>query len=82
MEENETMEIEIEGHTDNKGSHEYNVKLSTQRAEIVRQYLLNKNVQPFRVKAIGYGEDKPIAENDTEEGRSINRRVEFTVLHK
>lgn len=82
MEENETMEIEIEGHTDNRGSHEYNVKLSTQRAEIVRQYLLTKKVAPNRVKSVGYGEEKPIAENETEDGRSINRRVEFTVLHK
>lgn len=82
MEENETMEIEIEGHTDNKGSPEYNVKLSTQRAEIVRQYLINKQVAANRVKSVGYGEEKPIAENETEDGRSINRRVEFTVLHK
>lgn len=82
MEENPTMEIEIEGHTDDKGSHEYNTKLSAQRAEIVRQYLITKVAKPSRVKSIGYGETKPIAPNDTEEGRSINRRVEFTVMHK
>lgn len=82
MEENPTMEIEIEGHTDDKGSHEYNVLLSGKRADIVRQYLITKVDNPNRVKSVGYGETKPIAPNDTEEGRSINRRVEFTVTHK
>ena len=82
MNQNPTMEIEIEGHTDDKGSHEYNIKLSGDRAGIVRKHLLAKGVKDNRVKAVGYGETKPIAPNDTEEGRAINRRVEFTVTHK
>jgi outer membrane protein OmpA-like peptidoglycan-associated protein len=82
MKENPTMEIEIEGHTDNRGSDEYNLKLSGDRAETVRKQLIELGVKENRVKAVGYGETKPIADNETEEGRSINRRVEFTVTHK
>lgn len=80
--ENPTMEIEIEGHTDSKGSDEYNLKLSGDRAQSVRTQILAMGVKPNRIKAVGYGETKPIADNETDEGRSINRRVEFTVTHK
>ncbi|MDX2188721.1 MAG: OmpA family protein [Bacteroidota bacterium] len=82
LNENPTMEIEIEGHTDSKGSHEYNLKLSTERASTVQKYILSKGIPESRVKSVGYAATKPIADNETEEGRSINRRVEFTVMHK
>lgn len=77
---NENLEIEISGHTDDKGSDDYNQKLSQGRAEAVRQYVVDKGIDGNRITAVGYGESKPETSNDTEEGRQINRRVEFTVL--
>jgi OOP family OmpA-OmpF porin len=70
----------IEGHTDNVGSAEYNQKLSQARANSVRQYLIdNFGIKASRLSAIGYGLTKPIASNDTEEGRQKNRRVQVVV---
>ena len=74
------MNIEISGHTDSKGSDEYNLELSQGRADAVRQYLLDNGIMAGRIEAKGYGETQPEADNDTEEGRQINRRVQFTVL--
>jgi len=74
------MKIEIAGHTDNVGDDEYNMKLSRQRAEAVRNYLLDKKIDPARLIAKGYGESHPCADNNTEFGRSLNRRVEFVIL--
>ena len=72
-----TVTIEIGGHTDSKGSNRYNQKLSQQRVEAVRSYLVNKGVDPSRMTAVGYGEEMPIDTNRTAEGRANNRRVEF-----
>jgi len=81
MASNAGMEIEISGHTDNIGSKAYNKKLSQLRANAVKEYLVNKGIDARRVKAVGYGEEKPLASNDDEkEGRELNRRVEFKVL--
>lgn len=67
----------IEGHTDNVGSDDYNIRLSHARANSVREYLINKfGIKASRITATGYGKNKPIASNDTEEGRQKNRRVE------
>ncbi len=67
----------IEGHTDSTGAAAYNQKLSQRRAESVRDYLIkNFNISPDRLTAKGYGEEKPVASNDTKEGRSQNRRIE------
>jgi OOP family OmpA-OmpF porin len=67
---------EVEGHTDSRGSDEYNEKLSQRRADAVREALLERfSIDPARVKAIGYGESRPIADNETAEGRAENRRV-------
>jgi OOP family OmpA-OmpF porin len=67
----------IEGHSDSRGAAAYNLKLSQRRAESVRMYLINKfNISPNRINAIGYGEEKPIATNDTAEGRRLNRRIQ------
>lgn len=69
--------ITIEGHTDNFGTDEYNKKLSAERAASVRQYLIDKfGINGSRLTSVGYGEEKPIASNDTAEGRQKNRRVE------
>lgn len=77
---NASISIKIGGHTDNVGSDELNRKLSDGRANAVRTYLVQKGIPPARVTALGYGETTPVATNDTEAGRSQNRRVEFKVL--
>ena len=77
---NPDITVEIGGHTDSKGSDQYNKNLSQGRAESVRSYLLDQNIDPFRISAKGYGEEVPIATNNTDEGRQTNRRVEFTIL--
>jgi len=79
--ENSRLIVEISGHTDNIGTKEYNNQLSHRRAKAVVNVLTKKGIDPARIKAVGYGEDKPIASNDDErDGREINRRVEFQVL--
>jgi outer membrane protein OmpA-like peptidoglycan-associated protein len=82
LEDNKTVEIEISGHTDSKGSDEYNLNLSQGRSQAVVDYLVTQGIDRARLTAKGYGESKPIDSNDTEAGRSNNRRVEFTVLKK
>lgn len=77
-----TLVLEIGGHTDNVGADAVNQKLSEARANTVRNYLISKGVADNRVTAKGYGETKPVASNDTDEGRTANRRVEFTILKK
>jgi outer membrane protein OmpA-like peptidoglycan-associated protein len=77
-----TMKIEISGHTDNRGSDEYNKNLSNQRAKAVYNRLIEKGIDASRLTFIGYGEEKPISTNETEEGRQLNRRTEFKVLAK
>ncbi|MFZ5554619.1 MAG: OmpA family protein [Bacteroidota bacterium] len=82
MNENPTLKIELGSHTDNKGTNEYNHSLSQRRAQAVVDYLIGKNISKDRLVAKGYGEEKPVATNDTEEGRQLNRRTEFKVLSK
>jgi OOP family OmpA-OmpF porin len=77
---NPTVEIEIAGHTDSRGSDEYNLRLSSGRTQAVVDYLVSQGINPRRLQAVGYGESRPIDTNDTEAGRARNRRVEFTVL--
>jgi outer membrane protein OmpA-like peptidoglycan-associated protein len=74
------LKVEIGGHTDSQGSAGYNRRLSQSRSDSVREYLIKANVAAGRLTARGYGEDTPIADNGTEEGRSENRRVEFRIL--
>jgi outer membrane protein OmpA-like peptidoglycan-associated protein len=76
---NEGVSVEIAGHTDNKGTAEYNKKLSLTRAQAVRDYLVAKGVPTARLSATGYGFEQPVDTNDTDEGRANNRRVEFRV---
>lgn len=80
MKENNKMSIEMSGHTDNVGNEASNLKLSEERAQSVTQYLIAKGVKSSRIVAKGYGKSKPVATNDTEEGRQLNRRVEFTIM--
>lgn len=74
------VKIELGGHTDNVGSAANNLKLSDERANTVRDYLLAKGIDPFRVFAKGYGLSQPIADNKTEDGRAHNRRTEVKIL--
>ena len=76
---NKSIEIELSGHTDNQGSPEKNVKLSEQRVETVKKYLVSKGVDDNRITGKGYGGSKPIASNTTEATRKLNRRVEFRI---
>jgi len=71
--------LKLAGHTDNVGSDAANMKLSKDRAESVKSYLVSQGVNPSRVEATGYGESQPIASNKTAKGRQQNRRVEFTL---
>ncbi|MCD8282761.1 MAG: OmpA family protein [Prevotella sp.] len=73
--------VEVKGHTDNVGSEEFNMNLSKERAEAVVEYLAGKGVSRDRLTYSYYGESKPRTTNDTEEGRAMNRRVEFTILN-
>ena len=70
----------IEGHTDNVGSRKSNITLSRNRANAVKNYLVKKGISPVRLKTAWYGPDRPVADNDTPEGRQRNRRVEFIVI--
>jgi OmpA-OmpF porin, OOP family len=72
--------IEIAGHTDNVGTPEANMKLSADRANAVRDYLVKQGITPARVVAKGYGETQPVAGNDTPEGRQQNRRTEVRII--
>jgi outer membrane protein OmpA-like peptidoglycan-associated protein len=71
--------ILIAGHTDSTGSESYNQQLSERRAAAVKNALSGQGVNPARLSTIGYGESRPIADNNTESGRQINRRVEITI---
>ena len=80
--ENPGLVLEIGGHTDDVGSDAANIKLSQDRADSVREYFIGKGIEPDRVQSKGYGESKPKVPNTTEEGRQVNRRVEFKILQK
>ncbi len=77
-------EVEIAGYTDDSGSEEFNQKLSEDRAESVRTYLLENfpKLEEDNLRTVGYGEKHPEASNDTVEGRRHNRRVEFRILNQ
>lgn len=85
MKNNPSVKIEISGHTDSKGSDAYNLKLSQKRAEAVVKYLVNRGIYAKRMIAVGFGETRPIAINenedgsDNEEGRAMNRRIELQI---
>lgn len=80
LKEHSQMRVRIEGHTDSKGSDEYNDRLSEERARAVRDYLIGAGIEKERLVAIGRGAKEPIADNSTEESRARNRRIEFVIL--
>ena len=79
MQSNPKVVIELSGHTDNRGVQSHNVRLSQLRVDKVKAYLVSKGISGKRISGKGYGGAKPIASNDTEESRMLNRRVEFTI---
>ena len=79
MKENTAYKLEMDGYTDNKGKAEANKILSEKRAYAVRKYLIDNGIEEGRLKAAGFGGEKPIGDNNTEAGRKKNRRVEFIV---
>ena len=74
------IQVEVQGHTDSDGSATYNLQLSDSRAQSVMQYLVEAGVDAERLQAKGYGEVVPIADNETDEGKEKNRRVEFKII--
>lgn len=76
---NPDSNITVEGHTDSQGQRQYNMDLAKKRADAVRDQLVARGVASDRIKAVGVGPDRPIADNKTAEGRANNRRVEIIV---
>lgn len=74
------IRVEVGGHTDSRGSDSYNQKLSESRAQSVMQYLIGKGIDAGRMSAKGYGEANPVADNETDDGRELNRRVELKIV--
>ncbi len=77
MKNNPNVEVEISGHTDNTGSRNWNMELSLNRANSVKDWFISKGISGSRITTVGMGPDNPIAPNDTEEGRYKNRRIDF-----
>lgn len=80
LSDNSDISVEISGHTDNIGTDEYNITLSNARANAVKDYLVSKGISSNRIISKGYGKSQPVASNDTDEGRQLNRRVEFKII--
>jgi outer membrane protein OmpA-like peptidoglycan-associated protein len=76
------QEVEVEGHTDSQGGDKSNLKLSDARAKAVRDFLVGQGISGDRLVPKGFGETKPVADNDTEDGRYKNRRVEFKITKR
>jgi OmpA-OmpF porin, OOP family len=77
---NPGLKVEVQGNTDNIGTAKYNMGLSLRRANAVLNYLVNKGISKSRLMARGFGFSRPVATNDTPEGRALNRRVELTPM--
>ena len=75
-----TLRLEISGHTSDEGKRDFNMKLSRKRAEAVKAFLVSAGVEESRIGTVGHGPDKPIADNETKEGKEKNRRIEFRLL--
>ncbi len=82
LKDNPKIEVEVQGHTDSQGNDNFNMKLSQNRANSVRAYLMKQGVEANRMTAMGYGENVMIADNRTAEGRAQNRRVEFIITKR
>jgi peptidoglycan-associated lipoprotein len=79
LQENADLRVTIEGHTDSIGTSEYNLALGERRANAVRDYLVSRGIAAGRIATVSYGEERPIADNSTDEGRARNRRAQIVV---
>lgn len=82
LQENEDLNLKVEGHTDSTGNAAYNVDLSIRRASTIKQYLIDHGIDGNRIEVAGFGEDRPIATNTSARGRATNRRVEFLLVRQ
>jgi outer membrane protein OmpA-like peptidoglycan-associated protein len=82
LKENQKVKIELQGHTDNQGDAQKNMELSQQRVDRIKAYLVLKGIKPNRISGKGFGGTRPIAANKDEEGRRLNRRVEFVIVKR
>jgi outer membrane protein OmpA-like peptidoglycan-associated protein len=82
LKENPTMVIQLEGHTDYRGNANLNLKLSKDRVEAVKKYLIQKGVKKNRIKLLAFGGTMPLSKEDTQEAQNLNRRVEVRILNK
>lgn len=82
MRENPGMKLEVRGHTDASGTAAYNQKLSERRADAVMEYMIKQGISPERLRSMGLGQNEPVADNKTPEGRAKNRRTEFKILRR
>jgi outer membrane protein OmpA-like peptidoglycan-associated protein len=80
LNDNPNMKIQIDGHTDNVGQEKDNQVLSTNRAKAVVGYLLSRSIDPTRLSYKGFGSTKPVSENNTEQGKALNRRTELSII--
>ena len=80
MNDNTNIKILLKGHTDNTGDPVKNIQLSEARVKTVKAYILSQGINAFRVSGKGFGGNQPIASNDSEDTRKLNRRVEFEVI--
>ena len=80
LKENSNLKIEIEGHCDNLGTEIINKKISLDRAKAVKEYVVERGIQEEKISGVGYGASQPIADNSTEKGRALNRRIEFRII--
>lgn len=74
------VKLEIHGHTDNVGKGDYNITLSQERAMAVKDYMVSKGISKSRLETMGFGDRRPVASNDTAEGRALNRRIDFVIV--
>ena len=82
LDQNQRLRIRVEGHTDNTGAADANKDLSTRRAAAVRTYLVSKGIAEDRLESTGCGQDVPVADNGTDDGKAENRRVEFVIMRR
>jgi outer membrane protein OmpA-like peptidoglycan-associated protein len=82
MKDNPTMEIQLQGYTDNQGDPKKNIDLSQQRVDAVKNYMISRGISVKRIQGKGFGGANPIADNSKEETRKLNRRVEFVIVKK
>ena len=80
LKKNPNVKVDIQGHTDNVGEAAYNITLSQERANAVKDFLVQNGISAMRITTRGYGENRPVASNETAEGRALNRRIDFVIV--